>query len=146
MHRQLDAVLEPGDADDCHRSAGAGCEQSCGDRLWPAGGVDHVVEPDAVGDLHRQLAEVLRRRVDHVGHPEPLSLVPAGGHRIDADDPRRTGEPGALHGRDADAAQPNDGNRVAGRDLRRVEYRADTGLHSATEQAGDRRAGCRQGP
>ena len=56
--------------------------------------------------------------------------------RVDGDDPLGAGELGALDGVGADAADTDDGDRVAGLDLGGVDRRAPAGDDAAAEQAG----------
>ena len=79
-----------------------------------------------------------RRRIDgHRGaqfHCQRTTF----GHRIDRDDVAAPRDPRAHHRRKADRACAEDDDRVVAIESKRVEHRADAGLHTATKRCGQR--------
>ena len=84
---------------------------------------------------HRWRARLLERR-RRVRRAELHRLGPLELHRIDRPDLLGTGEPGALHGVDPDATDPDHGDDVARPDLGGVHAGAPAGDDPAPEQAG----------
>ena len=74
---------------------------------------------------------------ERLGRAELAGELELLGDRVDADDRAGAREHGADQGREADAAEPEDGDALAGRGSRALDRGADAGQDGASEQRGD---------
>ena len=98
-----------------------------------AGGVEGVVDADAVGQPMAFGDDIGLRRIDGVGRTEMGSRVAPFVVRVRDDDARRARDPCTLHHRDADAAESHHEHGCAFDDLGGVDDCADAGLQRATD-------------
>ena len=131
---RLQQLVEPGQHDD----------SVLADRVEPrphdlggheVDGEDGRVGALAPGHLGNGLLR-LRRGGERVRRAEFHGLLALVLQRVDGDDVLRAGVTGALHGVDPDAADAVDRDRVARRDLGRVNGRTPAGGHAAADQYG----------
>ena len=126
------SVLRP-HADDRGAPAAAGGRPGRPDGLGPAHALDRVVGAAAVAELPDPLGHV-GAGLDDVGRAGAQGQVGLLRRRVDRDDPAGAGDPGALHGREADPAEAEDDHRLARPHPGRVAHGADAGEHGAAEQ------------
>ena len=123
-------------ADDRGRAARRQHREGLLARGLPAEGFEGVLDATARELLH--LAHrIAGGRVDGVGRAERARAVELLGGDVDRDHAGGTGDHRALHDVETDAAAADDGDRRAGRNLRGVEHRAETGGDRAAHERGD---------
>src|ERR1700730_15153890 len=92
-----------------------------------------VVSTPAAGERAYLFAQV-RRRLEHIGCPQPSREISLVRRRIHRDDRRRAGDARALQRRQSDTPESEHDDRLPGRHAGGVQHRAHTREHGATEQ------------
>ena len=100
-----------------------------------AHGVEREVDADAAGELLDDARHVVGGGIDDVGRAEASGHLPAFGNGIGNDDFGGARDARALHDRDADTTRPGDQDGCTFGNARRVQHRADAGLHRAADHA-----------
>ncbi len=109
-----------------------------GQHQFAADGFDGVMRAAGGGRLDHGY-RVFAARVDHMGGAELPRQFQLGRQHVDGDDGMGAGSVGAEQGGQADPAQAEHCDTLAGGDMGRIDHRADAGHHRAAEQRRDLR-------
>ena len=123
-------------ADDRGRSSRRQHREGLLARRFPAEGFEGVLDATARELLHLG-HRIAGGCVDGVGRAERTGAVEVLGGDVDRDHAGGTRDHRTLHDVEADAAAADDRDGRAGRNLRGVEHRAETGGDRAANQRGD---------